>query len=447
MVYSASSYITMSNHQPFDFYLLRQVGFLVLGLVFAVAITFIYYGFFTKRYVLLPLLALLLVGLVYTQVAGNSSYGAQRWADISGLNFQASEFVKIVVLLVMARELTRFYLHGSYSRITCAIILSVLMVFVLLEKDLGTTALCLVMVLIMLWLSGIRLRWIALIIAAVALLVVTMIAFEPYRISRVATWFNPYSDPQGSGYQIINSWYAFANGGLFGRGIGNSTQKALYLTQAQNDFIFAIIGEETGVVGVLAVVLLFFGLVWSGLRIALACPDFKGKLIAGGASTIIGVQAFLNIFCTLGILPVTGKTLPFISYGGSSMLAIMMLCGLVLSVARHSDPETIRKHGRDDLILDVNEALYSGDENLAGKGGLRSRPSFSAIFAEQAQDLVQSKLGRPGRDTSQAGSKAGKSPNKGKDHSSQAPRQTPYANKGNSRVRSIHLVDPHQKPK
>jgi cell division protein FtsW len=379
MVYSASSYFAMSHNLSSYYYLTRQLIWIVIGVAIAVVVAALNYRFFTSLPVVLVFTGIVFLGLLYTLVAGTANLGAQRWGDVSGFNFQISEFVKIAVLIVMAREICRYHLRRQYSRIACLVAMAMLLVPVVLERDLGTTGIALVLVLVLLWLSGLRLRWVLLIFGAIVVFGVIMVVAEPYRLSRALSFSNPWADPKGSGYQLINSWYAFANGGFFGVGIGNSTQKALYLTQPQTDFIFSIIGEETGVAGAMTVVIAFIAYVWSGLRIALSCQDLRGRLLAGGAAVIVGIQAFLNIFVTLGLFPTTGKTLPFISYGGSSMLAIMTLTGIIVSVALHHQ----NRSGRHDHLFFSTQDL--GSAGASSEPPASSRPGRSGRSAETPQ--------------------------------------------------------------
>ena len=193
-----------------------------------------------------------------------------------------------------------------------------------------------------------------------ALMVVAGVGLAAYgfRSDRILAWLKPWENTDGVAYQIVNSFYAFGDGGIFGLGLGMSRQKYSYLPEAHNDFIFAIIGEELGLVGSLAVILLFMLFIYAGLQIAHRAPDLMGRMLAGASTVIIGFQAFLNILCVIGLLPITGKPLPFISYGGSSIIASLIFVGLILSVSFHStlnDPGERRRRGFQVIQGGVSE--------------------------------------------------------------------------------------------
>ena len=198
------------------------------------------------------------------------------------------------------------------------------------------------------------------------------IVFTGYRSDRML-FLDPWDDGEGgygNGWQLIHSFYAFADGGLFGVGIGNSREKYLWLPEAETDFIFAIIGEELGLVGALAVVALFMLLLWAGMRIARSAPDNFGAMVAGSCTIMIVFQAFLNIGCVIGLLPTTGKPLPFISSGGSSLIATLIMVGLVLSVSQAAGAPSVYDRRRDDLRV----VRAAPDDDARATGGRRSRP-------------------------------------------------------------------------
>jgi len=214
--------------------------------------------------------------------------------------------------------------------------IGVICLLVMMQPDLGTTFIILVTALTMLAMAGARMTHMGLLGMAGAVLVAVAIFFESYRLKRFLAFLDPWKDPSGSGFQTIQSLYALGSGGLFGMGLGRSRQKFFYLPEQHTDFIFAILGEELGFLGTSLVLMLFLLLAWRGYRIALNAPDNFGALLAAGITTMIVFQAAVNIGVVSGVLPVTGIPLPFISYGGSSLLFILIGVGLLLNISRYA---------------------------------------------------------------------------------------------------------------
>ncbi|MEG0621044.1 MAG: FtsW/RodA/SpoVE family cell cycle protein, partial [Raoultibacter sp.] len=248
------------------------------------------------------------------------------------------------------------------------------------QSDLGTTVICLVGILAVMWIGEVPLK--TMLIAIVALAVLGLIAtfFVGYRADRLV-FMDPWSDSYGTGYQLIHSFYAFSEGGLWGVGLGNSREKYLYLPEAETDFIFAIIGEELGLVGAVIVLLLFMLLLYAGVRIARGASDNFGAMIAGSFTVMIVFQAFLNIGCVIGLLPTTGKPLPFISSGGSALLASFIMVGLILSVSYGAQQPTVYDQRRADLRV-VRSAPTAAPRTAPRRGGASPAPSAPAGRAQ-----------------------------------------------------------------
>lgn len=230
------------------------------------------------------------------------------------------------------------------------VILMPLMLIYTTQSDLGTTLICFAGILMVLWLGEVPLKVILGIVGA-GLIFALLASTIGYRADRLI-FLNPWNDGEGglgAGYQLIHSFYAFSQGGLFGVGLGNSREKFLYLPMSETDFIYAIIGEELGLIGALLVVVLFVLFLYAGLKIAQVASDGFGTMLAGGLTAMIVFQAFLNIGCVLGVLPTTGKPLPFISSGGSSLMASLIMLGIILSVSQGSNAPSIYEQRRDDL--------------------------------------------------------------------------------------------------
>lgn len=355
MVYSASTVEALSDGKDPASFLFDQLKFAAIGVVCAVVLwKFIPYGVWKGPFVwLIWIIAIAL--LVLTAVMGTEELGAQRWISLGPISLQPSEFAKIAFVLMGARILDE-YRQGELSTrdmfVQAALLILIPILFLYqTQSDLGTTLICFVGILAVMWVGEVPLRVILIILGVGIVFAVFATVLTGYRSDRFV-YLDPWNDGEGgygTGYQIIHSFYAFSEGGLFGVGIGNSREKFLYLPEAETDFIFAIIGEELGLVGAFAVIALFMLLLYAGMHIARSAPDNFGAMIAGSCIIMIVFQAFLNIGCVIGILPTTGKPLPFISSGGSSLIATLIMVGLVLSVSKGADAPTIYDRRREDL--------------------------------------------------------------------------------------------------
>ena len=300
-------------------------------------------------------IALLVLTYGYGVVRG----GARRWIPLGFTQLQPSELTKIACVLVaaaLAVEWQRGRLDTSEYLKKLGIYVGVPAVLIVFQPDLGTAILMAVGVGIVLFLGGIELRWVGLAGALIVAFGVFAVAIAPYRLARVTTAFNPWDDAQGKGYQAVQALLAFGTGGIKGVGLGLSRQKFFYLPEAHTDFIFAIIGEEAGLIGTLAVVAAFVVLLYAGIRIATGARDPFGRLVAGALTGMLAFQAALNMAAVTGIFPVTGKPLPFISYGGSSMLVTLVCVGLILSVSEFGAhaPRAVRATPRSEERVRAN---------------------------------------------------------------------------------------------
>ncbi|NLL51942.1 MAG: putative lipid II flippase FtsW [Peptococcaceae bacterium] len=285
-----------------------------------------------------PILYAALVLLIMVKIPGigKTVNGATRWIGVGPLQIQPSEVIKLAMVLIMARFLSLDpYRVKSFRRgiLPSLALMGLVCGLVMLQPDLGTTLVIAATVFFMLLAMGAKLWHMAgLGCAGLGLLAGAIIA-EPYRMRRIFAFLDPWADPSGKGYQTIQSLLALGPGGLFGLGIGQSRQKFLYLPENHTDFIFAMIGEELGFVGASLVVLLFALFIWRGFRAALYAPNNYLGLLAVGLTSLIGIQAMINMGVVSGVLPVTGITLPFISYGGTSLLFTMISAGLLLNIS------------------------------------------------------------------------------------------------------------------
>lgn len=346
---------------------LNQIKFAVVGVILAVLIwKFVPVTLWRSNAVWI-VWALAFALLVITALfgVGDEDWGARRWLMIGSSSLQASEFAKIALVLVAARLLTDWR-EGRYTVMVFFVLIGLLVlapVLVILgpQSDLGTAMICVVGILAVMWLGEVPLRTMLIVIGVVVALGLVGIFGSSYRRDRLMVFMDPWNDGEGgfgTGYQLIHSLYAFAGGGFFGLGLGNSHEKYQYLTQSDTDFIFAIIGEELGLVGAAVVIILFLLFLYAGTRIAQSAPDNFGTMVAGGCTIMIAFQAFLNIAMVIGWFPVVGKPLPFISSGGSSLVAMLIMVGIILSVSRGAEAPSIYDRRRADLrvVRATNEA-------------------------------------------------------------------------------------------
>ena len=358
MVYSSSSISALVKEGSSMYYFLRQLAFVGIGGVLAFAAARFDYRRFQGSLGLQTWWASVVL-LVVTYGLGVVRGGARRWIPLGPINLQPSEFAKIACVLVaagLAVEWQRGRLESSTFMGRIGIYVGIPAVLIVFQPDLGTAVLLAVGVAIVLFLGGIEMRWVG--AAAAALLVFggIGISLESYRLGRVLTALNPWRDPSGKGYQSIQALLAFGTGGLKGVGLGLSRQKFFYLPEAHTDFIFAIIGEEAGLIGTLSVVAAFVILLYAGLRIAMGSRDPYGRLVAGALTGMLAFQAALNMAAVTGVFPVTGKPLPFISYGGASMFVTMICIGLILSVSKYGAcaPAAVRNVPRKEERVRAN---------------------------------------------------------------------------------------------
>lgn len=335
MVFSAGTGIGLTRVQDTFFFARRQALWLLIGLVLMLVASKLSY----RRLDALPgrawWVAVALLAAVWIPGLGWTVNGATRWIRVFGFTVQPSEVAKLVVLVCVAQAVSRIAASDlSLSSLAQPFTRWVLvpLVLVILQRDMGTAVILLAGPLVVFFVAGLRGRDLAALGSGVVGLAVALIVSEPFRIRRIFAFLDPRADPQGAGYQTLQSFFAFASGGLFGVGLGAGRQKFLYLPAAHTDFIFAVIGEELGLVGALAVVFGFVVLVFAGVRIALRAEDTFGRLLAGGIVGTIGVQAVLNMFAVVGLAPVTGVPLPLVSFGGWALMMAMAGIGLVLAV-------------------------------------------------------------------------------------------------------------------
>ena len=379
MIYSASSVTALVAEGDAGYYFIRQAIFAVVGLVAAVIIALMDYHFICKY--LLPFVwvaTVILLGIVLFVGAGSETNGASRWLLLGPFTLQPSEFAKITLVLTGANIMSSYFVEHTIS-FKFAVGLSVVaialpLLLIVAQPDKGSTLVILTALMVMIILAGIEMKWILGMLLLGALFIMFLIIKDPYSLSRVSAMLNPFEDLYGEGWQLAQGYYAFGSGGILGVGLGMSRQKYYYLPFAYNDFIFAVIGEELGLLGTVMLVLLFGVLAWAGYRIARYAPDLTGRLIAMGCTSILWIQMLINVCGVIGIIPSSGKPIPFVSYGGSSVIASLMLMGFVVSVSRRSQlPTTVYDDLRGQLrVTSSRDADLRFDESTAGEPTRRS---------------------------------------------------------------------------
>jgi cell division protein FtsW len=338
MILSASEYSTLVRYSDSFYFFKRQLLWALFGLTLLfVVMNFDYWNL--RRYAPHMLIAaFVLLILVLIPGIGREVKGATRWIGIGTFGFQPSELVKLFIIIFLAYGISRYRDIGRNTKtiVPYLLITGAAAGLILLQPDLGTAFTLSGTLFIMLFAAGYSMGILGLLAGAGAGLVGLAIALEPYRLSRFLAFLNPWEDPSGAGFHIIQSLYALGSGGLFGAGLGQGKQKYLYLPEQHTDFIFAVVGEELGFIGGVLILTLFTIFVWRGLRIALTAPDPFAGLLATGITVGIGLQAFINIGVVTGSLPVTGITLPFISYGGTSLAFTLIGVGVLLNISKYA---------------------------------------------------------------------------------------------------------------
>lgn len=341
MTYSASAMYAQQKMGSVGHYFWRQFAAAVLGFIALFVCAGMNPYWIRRRSYIWLLASLFLLTLVFIPFIGRPAGGAHRWIGWGAFRFQPAEFVKLAVCIYLADYLARKRTWISTGKLRAlfgpGVIMLVLGGMIVIQPDFGSVAMLSALAAILFFLAGIKLRYIATVGVAAIPFLGFLIALKPYRVLRVLTYLNPWNDAQGSGFQIIQSYIAFGLGGMWGVGLGSSTQKLFYLPQSHTDFIFAIIGEEWGFFGTIAIVALFGLFLFCGIKISLKAESGYLRLVSAALVMAIALQALVNMLVTTGMLPTKGLPLPFLSYGGSALLFNMIAVGLLLGVDRKSE--------------------------------------------------------------------------------------------------------------
>jgi cell division protein FtsW len=339
MVFSASAVVASERYGHSYYFLARQGAAAVLGLAAMVVVMNVNYRDLRRPALVFPALALQLILLVAVFFADRAHH-AHRWFHAGFVNFQPSELSKIVLVLFLAYflDLRKGEVNDfKHTLLPILLVAGASLVLVLKEPDLGTALAIALVVAAMLFVAGLRWQYFVAAVLAATPALYFLIIRVPYRRARFLTFLDPYQDPLGKGFQILQSYIAVGTGGISGAGLMEGKQKLFYLPEPQTDFIFAVISEEWGLIGALFVLGLFAVVLWRGLRAAAGCSNDYGRLLAMGITVMLLAQALVNVSVVIGLLPTKGIPLPFVSYGGSSLVMNLVAVGALLNVSQHAE--------------------------------------------------------------------------------------------------------------
>lgn len=353
MVFSASSYNALYYFNNKFHFFFRQLIWCVLGIIVMFVVSRIDYRRLALSSPLLMAITVVLLVLVRIPGIGSNINGAYRWFDFGFASFQPSELLKIALILFLSLSLSknsdrlRYFFTGLVPYL---LVIGLFDGLLYIEPHMSAIILITAVSVIILFCAGAKMRHFIAIALPVLVAGWQLIKSDPYRIERLISFMDPFKYKQGSGFQVVNSLYAIASGALFGRGLGKSLQKYLYLPEPHNDFIFSILAEELGFVGALTVITLFMLFIWRGMKVAMNAPDMMGSLIAAGITSLIALETIINIAVVTSTVPATGMPLPFFSAGGSSLVFLMTSVGILLNISKGSQTSVIslKKDNRED---------------------------------------------------------------------------------------------------
>lgn len=339
MVFSASFVFAAENYGDPYYYLKRQALWVAIGLIAMLIMSFLHYQYLKRLSILVIILNFFLLAMIFSGFGSDLGSEARRWLSFGPVVLQPAEFSKLALVIFTAAFMSSRKLN--FNRFINASLIPLFLALatfflIQLQPDLGTGVVVLVGSILVIVFAGVPLYQ----VAGLSISLVPVFAYftikQDYRVQRLFTFIDPWADPTGSGYQVIQSLYALGPGHLFGVGLGRSKQKLFYLPEPQNDFIFAVIGEELGFIGAVTVIILYLIFAWRGFQIAMKAPDLFGSLLAAGITFVILLQVLINVAVVTGSLPVTGINLPLISAGGSSAFFTLLGIGILFNISRHS---------------------------------------------------------------------------------------------------------------
>lgn len=366
MVWSSSYILATENFGSSLHYITRQLIYFFLSIAVAFVVSKTKYTFWIKYGYIINIAASMIVALTIIKGIGNSAKGASRWLSFGGFSLQPGEIVKFTVILSALSFFENWNKMDTKERLKHGGTLFLPLALLIKQPDFGTFFICFVVISFVCFMSSFPRKYFYMTLLGGGVAGVFVLFSQAYRVKRMLTYLDPWKNPQGSGFQIIQSYMAFANGSLLGEGLGNSNEKLFYLPEAHNDFIFSVIGEELGFVGVFFIVCLFIAFIYFGFKLALQIKDRIGIIMGSSIIFVLGLQALLNMGVVLGLLPTKGLNLPFISYGGSSLLCNFFGIGLLLSVVKgyrdslleSEAPRTRRSSSPKGINSDMDEEVY-----------------------------------------------------------------------------------------
>ncbi|HQL01256.1 MAG TPA: putative lipid II flippase FtsW [Smithellaceae bacterium] len=336
MIYSSSSIIALEKFKDGQYFLKKHIFFVAMGLILMTIMIKVPYEYLKKIAYPGVIVSVVLLILLFVPHLGVKRGGATRWLNLVVFTFQVSELVKVAMVIFLAHLLTRKVHHlKKFSRgvLVPLSVTGVVMALILLQPDFGTVVIIASILLLMLSLAGSRISHLVFLAAAFIPVGIWLILHKGYRMARLTAFLDPWKDPDNTGFQIIQSLISFGSGGAFGVGIGDGMQKLFYLPEPHTDFILSIIAEESGFIGVTIVIVLFTLFLLRGFMIAFRAPDLFGTLLAAGLTMLIAMQAFINIAGVMGLIPLKGLALPFLSYGGTAFVMSMTSVGILLNIS------------------------------------------------------------------------------------------------------------------
>lgn len=353
-VYSASYYSAQNDYNNQYFFLVKQSIGAAVGLFFMIVAVFVNIDFLKKFYIVGVVISVVLLALVFTPL-GIENYGAKRWLGFGSFTIQPSEIAKFALVLFCAQYMSKVDMQKFRNSLPVFAVGGGLCVLVILEPNMSITMCIALLMLCMLFIGGMKIKNFVFMLVPFALAVPVLIFSEPYRVQRLLAFLNPWASPKDEGYQLIQSLYALGSGGWFGVGYLNSRQKFEFLPFAESDFVFSIIGEEIGLFGCFLVFLLFAIVIYRGIKIAVNARDKFSCFLSCGITAVIAIQSLINFAVVTGSIPPTGLPLPFISYGGTSLVVFMTAVGVLLSISKQNAsedltvaPKKTKKHKKQD---------------------------------------------------------------------------------------------------
>lgn len=340
MVYSSSSIMAAERYSDGFYFLKRQGAYALVGFMMMAGAIYFDYQYWRKLAIPLLLGSMVLLILLFVPGLGVKAGGAARWLRVSGLTLQPVELVKLGLVLYLAHSLTRKkekIRSFKLGFVPYMLVIGVLLGLLLKQPDLGSAIIVSGVAMSMLFVAGIRWRYAIPVVLAALPCIYFLVMNVEYRRRRIMAFLDPWDDPYDTGFQIIQSLVAFGSGGALGKGLGVGQQKLFYLPEAHTDFIFSVVGEELGMIGVLVISAMFLILVHRGICIALNTSEPFGKHLAFGLSLLLGLEAFVNIAVCMGLLPTKGLALPFISYGGTSLVVSLLAVGILLNISTNAE--------------------------------------------------------------------------------------------------------------